>query len=87
MVRYTFPVRLFHPLHSSRFTGAFQDSLPTAGQALSDGTFTRRVPSQSFRALYISSSLPRLILAHSSPGEAPAGADCQNTCLVPSRGE
>src|SRR6266567_6412633 len=28
MVRYTFPVRLFHPLHSSRFTGAFQDSFP-----------------------------------------------------------
>ena len=27
MVRSTFPVRLFHPLHSSRVSGAFQDSL------------------------------------------------------------
>src|SRR6266568_6856463 len=34
MVRYSFPVRLFHPHHSSRFTGAFQDSLPAASQAL-----------------------------------------------------
>src|SRR3989442_12722445 len=37
MVRYTFPVRLFHPLHTSCFTGAFQDSLPAAGQALPGG--------------------------------------------------
>src|SRR5438094_7700446 len=37
MVRYTFPVRLFHPLHSSRVTGAFQDSLLGCWPALPGG--------------------------------------------------
>src|SRR6266581_1310614 len=27
MARYAFPVRLFHPLHLARFTGAFEESL------------------------------------------------------------
>src|SRR5205809_7345354 len=61
MVRYTFPVRLFHPLHSSRVTGAFQDSLPTAGQALSGGT---AYPLGSFARFQ--SSLHLILLAKAS---------------------
>src|SRR5439155_13100700 len=47
------------------------------------GLVTRWVPSQGFRARYISSSLPRLVLAHSSPGETPAGDDCQKLVQCP----
>ncbi len=43
------------------------------------GLGTRWVPPQGFRNSYISSSLPRLFLAHSSPGETPAGDDCLKT--------
>jgi hypothetical protein len=64
VARYTFPVRLFHPLLSARFTGAFQDSLPAAGQLCRAGLITRWVPTRGFRALYISSPSPRLPLAH-----------------------
>src|ERR671935_551802 len=35
MARYAFPVRLFHPFHSARFTGAFQESLPNPNIDLS----------------------------------------------------
>src|SRR6266566_3107216 len=46
MVRYAFPVRIFHPHHSSRFTGAFQDSVPAAwlclgGEGISTSGFMR----------------------------------------------
>ena len=64
VARYAFPARLFHPLLSARFTGAFQDSLPAAGQAFLVGSADPLGPSQSFRVLYISSSLPRLGLSH-----------------------
>ena len=40
---------------------ATQDSLPAAGQLCRAGLVTRWVPSQSFRALYISFPLPRLL--------------------------
>src|SRR5438445_2891394 len=43
------------------------------------GLLTRWVPSQGFRAAYISSSLPRLLLAHSSPGEQAAACDYRKT--------
>jgi len=43
---------------------ATQDSLPAAGQLCRAGVGTRWVPMQGFRAVYISSSLPRLGLAH-----------------------
>jgi len=47
---------------------ATQDSLPAAGQLCRAGLVTRWVPSQGFRACYISSSLPRLGLAHNNSG-------------------
>jgi hypothetical protein len=34
VARYAFPVRLFHPLLSARFTGAFQDSIPAGWPSL-----------------------------------------------------
>jgi hypothetical protein len=51
-------------LRSAGYPNATQDSLPAAGQALLDGTFTRKVPLKGFRVvIYIPSSFPKLCLA------------------------
>jgi hypothetical protein len=66
-----------------------QDSLPAAGQALLDGLFTRKVPTEGFRGFrYISSSFPKLCLAQSHrPAKRTAhywrGADGALTCVWP----
>src|SRR5262249_23651151 len=40
-----------------------QDSLPAVGQTLLDGLSTRKVPTEGFSGLYISSSFSKLCLA------------------------
>src|SRR5712691_4948826 len=64
MVRYSFPVRLFHPHHSSRSLALSKTRFRLPARLCRAGLGTRWVPPQSFRVLYISSSLPRLNLSH-----------------------
>ena len=48
-------------LRRVRYLTTTQDSLPVAGQALLDGTYTRKVPLKSFRVvIYISFPFPKL---------------------------
>ena len=51
-------------LRSASYPNTTQNSLPVAGQALLDGTPTRKVPLKGFKGVdYISSPLPKLRLA------------------------
>src|SRR5216684_1535569 len=74
MVRYSFPVRLFHPHHSSRFTGAFQDSLPAASQALPGGAGYPLGSSAEFQ-----SSLHLILPAQASPVALKFQSECMRS--------